>query len=78
MSAVDVRRAALKAFHAWIDPLVRIAAGDGIPEPAARRFGVTVVASIEGALLLCRAGETLQPLHDVEKSLLALAATLRK
>jgi AcrR family transcriptional regulator len=77
MSAVDVRRAALRAFQAWIDPLTRIAAGDGIAEPAARQFAVTVVASIEGALLLCRAGETLQPLHDVEKSLLALAATLR-
>jgi AcrR family transcriptional regulator len=77
MSAVDVRRAALRAFQAWIDPLARIAAGDGISEPAARQFAVTVVASIEGALLLCRAGETLQPLHDVEKSLLALAATLR-
>ena len=77
MSAADVRRAALKAFQAWIDPLARIAAGDGIGEPAARRFAVTVVASIEGALLLCRAGETLQPLHDVEKSLLVLAAALR-
>jgi AcrR family transcriptional regulator len=78
MSAAEVRRAALRAFHAWIDPLARIASADGLPEPVARQFAVTVVASIEGALLLCRASETLQPLHDVESSLLALAATLRE
>jgi len=36
-----------------------------------------VVASVEGALLLCRAGETIAPLHDVESSLLALADALR-
>jgi hypothetical protein len=77
MSAGDVREAALRAFEAWIDPLVRIAAADRIPGPAARTFAVTVVSSIEGALLLCRAGETLQPLYDVESSFLALAAALR-
>jgi AcrR family transcriptional regulator len=78
MSTADVRRAALGAFRSWIDPLARIAASDGIPEPSARPFAVTVVASIEGALLLCRAGETVQPLHDVESSLLALATALRQ
>jgi AcrR family transcriptional regulator len=78
MSAADVRRAAMHAFQSWIDPLARIAANDGIPASSARPFAVTIVASIEGALLLCRAGETLQPLHDVESSLLALATALRQ
>lgn len=78
MSDADVRRAALRAFQTWIDPLTRIAVGDGIPEPAAGRFAVTVVSSIEGALLLCRASESVRPLHDVETSLLALADALRE
>jgi AcrR family transcriptional regulator len=73
----DVRRAAARAFESWIDPMARIATRDGVAEARARQFAVTFVASIEGALLLCRAGETLGPLHDVEASLLALADALR-
>ncbi len=76
-SGTDVRVAAQKAFGSWIDPLTRIAEHDGIPPAQARQFAVTVVAAIEGALLLCRSGRTPQPLHDVETTLLAVADALR-
>jgi TetR/AcrR family transcriptional regulator, lmrAB and yxaGH operons repressor len=76
-TGTDVRQAAQRAFESWVDPLTRIAGRDGLAPAAARRFAVTVVAAVEGALLLCRSGETLQPLHDVEASMLALADALR-
>jgi AcrR family transcriptional regulator len=74
-TGTDVRRAAQRAFEAWLDPLTRIAERDGVTP--ARTFAVTVIAAVEGALLLCRSGETLQPLHDVEQTMLALAAAMR-
>jgi AcrR family transcriptional regulator len=76
-TGTDVRRAAQQAFESWIDPVTRIATSDSLPPPQARQFAVTVVAAVEGALLLCRSGETLQPLHDVERALLTLASALR-
>lgn len=74
---IDVRNAVSRAFQSWLDPIARIAAGDGVPAPLDRQFAVMTVASIEGALLLCRANASLEPLHDVEASLLRLADALR-
>ncbi|GAA1039151.1 TetR/AcrR family transcriptional regulator [Virgisporangium ochraceum] len=71
-TGADVLAAAQDAFESWLDPLTRIASADGMAHP--RQFAVTVIAAVEGALLLCRSGRTLQPLHDVERSLTALAA----
>jgi AcrR family transcriptional regulator len=74
-TGADVLAAAQDAFESWLDPLTRIASADDIAHP--RQFAVTVIAAVEGALLLCRSGRTLQPLHDVERSMLALASALR-
>ncbi|GAA0906814.1 TetR/AcrR family transcriptional regulator [Virgisporangium aurantiacum] len=76
-TGTDVRRAAQRAFESWIDPLTDIAEVDGLAPVDARRFAVTVVAAVEGALLLCRSGETLQPLHDVQSTMLTLAEALK-
>jgi len=73
----DVRDAVSRAFQSWLEPITRIAAAGGIPAPLDRQFAVTAVASVEGALLLCRASAGLDPLHDVESSLLRLSDALR-
>jgi AcrR family transcriptional regulator len=76
-TGTDVRKAAQRAFESWLDPITRIAMTDGLPLVPARQFAVTLVAAVEGALLLCRSGQTLQPLYDVEQTLLRLADALR-
>jgi hypothetical protein len=70
-------RAAQRAFESWLEPVTRIAVADGLSPSDARRFAVTAVAAVEGALLLCRSGETVQPLHDVESTMLALFNALK-
>jgi transcriptional regulator LmrA/YxaF-like protein len=73
----DVRATVTRAFAAWTDPIARIAQGEGLSPARARQFAMTTVAAIEGGLLLARASESLDPLRDVEASLLLLAEALR-
>ena len=73
----DVRTTVTRAFAAWTDPIARIAQGEGLSPARARQFAMTTVAAIEGGLLLARASESLDPLRDVEASLLLLAEALR-
>ncbi len=58
-----------RSFRSWIDLLVRQLTELGVPPRAARRLAVTTLASIEGALLLCRAEGRVDPLDEVAEAL---------
>ena len=64
--------AAAAAFAAWHDALLELLRRSGIPPARARRLAHMTVASVEGAVVLCRAHRDTQPLDDVEKELVAL------
>ena len=66
--------AASAAFTRWQDLIARTLLDAGVSRTDARRLATTVVAAIEGAILLCRARRDIRPLRDVHR---ALEATLR-
>jgi AcrR family transcriptional regulator len=66
--------AAAAAFTHWQDLIARALLDAGVSRTDARRLATLVVAGIEGAILLCRAGRDIRPLRDVHR---ALEATLR-
>ena len=49
----------------------------GIPRARAARLATLTVAAIEGAVVLCRAERTTQPLRDVGRELEAAIAAAR-
>ena len=66
--------AAAAAFTRWQDLISRALLDAGASRIDARRLATLVVASVEGAILLCRARRDIRPLRDVHR---ALEATLR-
>jgi len=66
--------AAAAAFTRWQDLIGRTLLDAGVSRTDARRLATTVVAAIEGAILLCRVRRDIRPLRDVHR---ALEATLR-
>jgi AcrR family transcriptional regulator len=66
--------AAAAAFARWQDLIARTLLDAGVSRIDARRLATTVVAAIEGAILLCRVRRDIRPLRDVHR---ALEATLR-
>jgi AcrR family transcriptional regulator len=70
-TAID---AAAAAFTRWQDLIARALLDAGVSRTDARRLATTVVAAIEGAILLCRVRRDIRPLRDVHR---ALEATLR-
>jgi AcrR family transcriptional regulator len=66
--------AAAAAFTRWQDLIGRSLLDAGVSRTDARRLATTVVAAIEGAILLCRVRRDIGPLRDVHR---ALEATLR-
>lgn len=58
-ASTKLRAAAADAFERWIDPIARSLRAEGWPADRARRAAVSILAIIEGALLLSRtAGDT--------------------
>ncbi|WP_041314060.1 TetR/AcrR family transcriptional regulator [Mycobacterium sp. JS623] len=66
--------AAAAAFGRWQDLIGRTLLDSGVSRTDSRRLATTVVAAIEGAILLCRVRRDIRPLRDVHR---ALEATLR-
>ena len=66
--------AAATAFARWQDVIAHTLLDAGVGRTDARRLATLVIASIEGAILLCRARRDIRPLRDVHR---ALEATLR-
>jgi AcrR family transcriptional regulator len=66
--------AAAVAFGRWQDLIAHALLRAGVGRTDARRLATLVIASVEGAILLCRARRDIRPLRDVHR---ALEATLR-
>ncbi len=59
-------------FADWQQIMIAALRRDGVTPARARRLAALVVASIEGALALCRAARNAQPLDDVRQELEAV------
>ncbi|MFE9651074.1 TetR/AcrR family transcriptional regulator [Streptomyces sp. NPDC006365] len=57
----QLRLATSEVFDSWIDGLAAYYAAGGIPEPAARETASSVIALLEGAFMLGRAGRSTAP-----------------
>jgi AcrR family transcriptional regulator len=63
---------AREAFHAWVALLAEQLRGVGVANSRARAIALTCVASVEGALILCRAEGAAAPLDAVATQLVHL------
>jgi TetR/AcrR family transcriptional regulator, lmrAB and yxaGH operons repressor len=52
-------------FSRWRDALTRAFVADGFDASDAASLAVMAVASLEGAVVLCRSTHSIEPLHDV-------------
>ncbi|HZH02779.1 MAG TPA: TetR/AcrR family transcriptional regulator [Myxococcaceae bacterium] len=59
-------------FRSWQEPLHRALHAAGVAPSRARRLAMTLIAALEGALVLCRAERSPKPLVDVGQELEAL------
>jgi TetR/AcrR family transcriptional regulator, lmrAB and yxaGH operons repressor len=69
-----LRKVAQESFRAWIRLLADQLAAVGVPRAEARSLAVTTLASVEGALILCRAEGNVGPLDSVSRQLRLLAS----
>ncbi|WP_066903105.1 TetR/AcrR family transcriptional regulator [Millisia brevis] len=72
-SSADLQAEAAAAFAVWTDGLATLLVDGGIPAARAADLATTVLASCEGAVVLCRARRTLAPLATVEAFLVDAA-----
>lgn len=70
----SLRTIAAEVFRSWREPFVTALTGRGVPAERAQRLGTTVVAGLEGALVLCRAERSPQPLLQTAQELESLIA----
>lgn len=56
-------------FSHWRDALTRAFVSDGFDESDAASLAITCIASLEGAVVLCRSTRTVEPLRDIAKQL---------
>ncbi|UFS58854.1 TetR/AcrR family transcriptional regulator [Subtercola endophyticus] len=63
-------------FRAWRLRLTELLVSGGLEQLAASRFAALLIASTEGAVVLSRAEQTLEPFELVAEQLLAQAAAL--
>ncbi|MGX9789176.1 TetR/AcrR family transcriptional regulator [Mycobacterium sp. MMS18-G62] len=52
-------------FSRWRDALTRAFVSDGFDEPCAASLAIMCIASLEGAVVLCRSTRTVEPLRRV-------------
>src|SRR5262245_39930907 len=52
-------------FSRWRDALTRAFTSDGFDEPCAASLAITCIASLEGAVVMCRSTRSVGPLRDV-------------
>jgi TetR/AcrR family transcriptional repressor of lmrAB and yxaGH operons len=69
VALIDVVRA---TFQAWITLLTEQLQDTGVPADSARSIATTVLAGMEGALILCRAERSVEPLDAVAGELMRL------
>lgn len=66
-----------EVFARWQDRVRSVFVADGMPEDRARRLSTLAIAATEGAILLCRAQRSCEPLDDVCAELRNLIAVAR-
>lgn len=71
----DAVQHAAAAFDRWTDLIARRLVTDGIPRKKAAELAALVIAALEGALVLARAGRDVTPLDAVHRRLRALIKT---
>ena len=62
------------AFASWQDALAEAYAGTGLSKARSRRLALTTVAALEGALILARAEQSMEPFDAVQKDLAELVS----
>jgi AcrR family transcriptional regulator len=61
----ELRETASRVFASWREQLAEVLAEHGVSPDRAPRLARTVVAAVEGAVALCRAGGSVAPLEEV-------------
>ena len=69
-----LRAAAGDVFGAWATELARMLHDGGVAEPSARPLAWTLISGAEGAVAVCRAQRSMEPLEAVRTQLKALIA----
>ena len=72
----DLLAHASAVFRAWRSHLAALLRQGGVDDAAAQRFAALLVASSEGAVVLSRAEQSLEPFELVAEQLIAQAAAL--
>ena len=75
--APEAAVAAADVFAQWADLLSEALAQDGIDPAVAESLSTTVVAAVEGAIILARAAQSTKPLEQVSYHLEELIALHR-
>jgi TetR/AcrR family transcriptional repressor of lmrAB and yxaGH operons len=70
----DIVERAAGVFRSWQAALADVLGAAGTPRDQAEDLGALLIAACEGAVVLCRAQRTSEPLDRVERSLLRFAA----
>ena len=60
--APELVRSAAAAFGRWQDTLALVLVGGGLAEERGRRLAVMIIAAVEGAIIMCRAQQSIDPL----------------
>ena len=68
-SQLDLVRA---TFRSWVDALAEQLVAVGMPQDRASSIATATLASMEGALILCRAERSVEPLNIVARELVRL------
>ena len=76
--ATELMAQVRSAFDTWVSFLADQLHAAGLPKPRARPLAVAALAAMEGALILCRAERSVQPLETVAAELKRLVAPGRK
>ena len=58
-----LRRATADVFESWVDAATERGMAAGLSRPAARKLGIGMIASLEGAFVLSRAQRSTEPLE---------------
>lgn len=67
----DLLGHAAAVFRTWRERLAELLREGGLPEPDARRFAATLIAGTEGAVVLSRAEQSMEPFELVAEQLSA-------
>ncbi|QNK00707.1 TetR/AcrR family transcriptional regulator [Dyella telluris] len=71
----DVLAAAAAVFRDWEGKLILALRADGITPKLAQEYATLIVASVEGAIVLCRAQRDIAPFDRVSRRLGAMVAS---